>query len=62
MTRIPAAKRGGIFKRMETDDEYLERLVAAKRIHPSTTYRGAMLDEVGDTYKLQRRIVESSAD
>lgn len=62
MNRVPESKRGGIFKRMETDDEYLTRLIAAKRIHPATTFRGALLDEVGDTYNVQRRIVESTCD
>lgn len=59
---IPVAKRGAVFKRLETDDEYLARLVKAGRISPMTTFRGAMLDEVGDTYRMQRRIVESSCD
>lgn len=59
---VPEAKRGGIFKRLETDAEYLARLVAAKRLTPDTCFRGFMLDEVGDGYGLQRRIVESTCE
>lgn len=62
MSTIPVAKRGGIFKRLETDSEYKARLVAAKRVTADTIFAGFMLDEVGDSYNLQRRIVESSAD
>lgn len=62
MTRIPEAKRGGIYKRLETDVEYLARLVKAGRIHPATSLRGLLLDEVGDEYGIQRRIVESTCD
>lgn len=62
MTRVPEAKRGGIIKRMETDAEYLACLVKAGRIHPATSLRGLLLDEVGDEYRLQRRIVESTCD
>ena len=58
----PAAKCGSIYKRMETDAEYLARLCAAGRLTPETCFRGRMLDEVGDSYNLLRRIVESSAD
>lgn len=60
MTRIPEAKRGGIYKRLETDDEYLARLVAAGHLTSATLFRGVMLDEVGDSHGLQRGIVESA--
>lgn len=66
MTRIPNAKRGGIYKRMETDAEYQTRLRAAGHHyggdygHPVEDFRGAALDAFGDGRKLQRRIVESA--
>lgn len=43
----PEAKRGGIYKRMETIDP---------------GWSGATLDMHGDLVGMQRRIVESSAD
>lgn len=60
MTRIPAAKRGGIFKRMETDDEYALRLAQADK-RPDGR-RGVALDDHGTAHGMQRRIVESSCD
>lgn len=62
-SRIPEAKRGGIFKRMETDPEYRARLIAAGHgIKILPNHYGRALDELGDGLRLQRRIVESSAD
>ena len=61
VSSVPEAKRGGIFKRMETDAEYHARLrTAGKGIDAGWT--GAMLDMHGDCVGIQRRIVESSAD
>lgn len=61
MTRIPKTKRGGIYKRLETDAEYIARLYAAgHRPHEIST--GIVLDAFGDAKGMQRRIVESSAD
>jgi hypothetical protein len=59
MVTVSTAKLGGIYKRMETDAEFLARLVAAGHIHPTTSFMGKLLDEVGDSHRLQRRIVES---
>lgn len=61
MTRIPAAKLGGIYKRMETDAEYHARLRAAGKAIDAG-WGGATLDMHGDRVGMQRRIVESSAD
>lgn len=61
MTAIPIAKRGGIFKRMETDAEYLARLcIAGHGIKIRAVHYGAVLDEFGDDLGMQRRIVEAS--
>jgi hypothetical protein len=56
---VPAAKLGGIFKRMETDAEYILRLRAAGKRPPVDVY-GALLDAHGDAHGIQRRIVEST--
>lgn len=61
MTRIPEAKRGGIFKRLETDAEYHARLRAAGKPIDSG-WGGATLDMHGDRVGMQRRIVESTCD
>lgn len=61
MTRIPAAKRGGIFKRMETDVEYANRLRSNGHAVPPS-FAGDMLDAFGESRRILRRIVESSAD
>lgn len=59
----PEAKRGGIYKRMETDAEYQSRLQTLGRLSSvQLTLTGRLLDEVGDLHGMQRRIVESSAD
>lgn len=58
--RIPVAKLGGIYKRMETDAEYTYRLYAAGK-RPDGR-RGVALDDHGTAHGMQRRIVESSAD
>lgn len=68
MTRIPEAKRGGIFKRMETDAEYQGRLRSAGHVrggsygHPVEDFKGALLDAFGDDLGMQRRIVESTCE
>jgi len=65
-SRIPVAKLGGIYKRLETDEEYARRLDKAgcKGVHghPATEHRGQSLDELGNRHGLQRRIIESSVD
>jgi hypothetical protein len=68
MMLAPEAKRGGIYKRMETDAEYQARLRAAGHHrggnygHPVDDFHGSALDAFGDSHEMQRRIVESSAD
>lgn len=68
MNRVPEAKRGGIFKRLETDAEYQARLRAAGHRHgdayghPVEDFKGALLDAFGDGHGMQRRIVESTCD
>jgi hypothetical protein len=59
MSDAPVAKLGGIFKRMETDAEYIVRLRAAGKRPPVDCW-GWMLDQHGDLVGIQRRIVESS--
>lgn len=58
MADVPVAKLGGIFKRMETDDEYALRLAKASK-RPDGR-RGVALDDHGDAHGMQRRIVEST--
>lgn len=60
MNRVPESKLGGIFKRMETDDEYTFRLIAAGK-RPDGR-RGVALDDHGTAHGMQRRIVESTCD
>lgn len=60
LSTVPAAKLGGIFKRLETDDEYALRLAKAGK-RPDGR-RGVALDDHGTAHGMQRRIVESSAD
>ena len=58
---VPIAKLCGIYKRMETDAEYVRRLFDAGKISGPQLYAtGRALDTLGDSFGMQRRIVESS--
>lgn len=61
MSAVPESKRGGIFKRLETDAEYILRLRDAGK-RPPVDVLGALLDAHGDAHGIQRRIVESTCE
>lgn len=55
-------KRGGVFKRLETDAEFLPRVVAKAMFVPLVSMSGIALDDFAWKHRLQRRIVESSCE
>lgn len=57
MTAIPEAKRGGIFKRLETDIEYANRMRSNGWDVP-VHFAGDTLDAFGESRRMLRRIVE----
>lgn len=55
-------KRGGVFKRLETDAEFLPRVVAKAMFVPLVSSAGVALDDFSWKYRVQRRIIEASCD
>jgi hypothetical protein len=58
----PDYRVGTVFKRLETDEEYLARLQTQRYLsYWERDKKGKDLDSVGDYYSIPRRIIEDTS-
>lgn len=62
MTTFEERKRGSVYKSLETDDEFKERIKKTRYLYGIDDMTGTWLDDVMWTcFQMQRRIVEREA-